>query len=203
MTQIITQEQLDLFNKNFEIKMVCKNTEYTEHERLNPERFNTNYLESARLSNRFPNYSKEGYKIYFIYNKNKNLGNQVKILSTVKTMEDIRNFIVNEMENILNQKSQQTHLQNFKEKLELFNQNFTIHFVRSTERHHDSDELTFKNLNNPLPLRDAISFEEPRDAYCEILESYHAINKGTELIRKVKTMSEVAYFIENDMDNYL
>lgn len=203
MNQIITQEQLDLFNKNFEIKMVRKNTEYTEHERLNPERFNTNSLESARLSNSFPNYSKEDYEIYFIYNKNKEFGNQVKILSTVNTMEDIKNFIVNEMKNILNQKSQQTHLQSFKEKIELFNQNFSIHFVRSTERHRGIDELTFENLNNPLPLRDAISFEEPKDAYCKILESYHAINKGRELIRKVKTISEVAYFIEKDMNNYL
>lgn len=203
MTQIITQKQLDLFNQNFEIKMLRKNTDYTEHERLNPERFNTNSLENAPLSNSFPNYSTEDYKICFIYNKNKELDNQVKIHSIANTMQDVKNFIINEMENILNKKLEQTRVQSFRGKLELFNQNFTIHFVQSKEYHHGSDELTFEDLNNPLPLQDAINFEEPKDAYCEILESYHTINKGTELIRKVKTMNEIAYFIENEMDNYL
>mgnify|MGYP003083430602 CR=1 FL=1 len=203
MTQIITQEQLDLFNRNFEIKMLRKNTDYTEHERLNPERFDTNRLENARLSNSFPNCSKENHKIYFISNKNKEFNNQVKTISTDNTMQDIRNFIINEMENILNQKLEQTQVKSFKEKLEVFNQNFTIHFIKNIERYHGSDELTFENLNNPLPVQDAISFKEQKDAYGKILESYHAIYKGNELIQKVENMIEVKYFIENDMENYL
>ena len=203
MNQHVNQQQLDLFNQNFEIKMLSKNTEYTEHKPIKPERFDTNRLENARLSNSFPNYLKENYKIYFISDKNKEFNNQVKTISTNNAMQDIRDFIINEMESILNQKLEQTQVKSFNEKLEVFNQNFTIRFIKNIERYHGSDELTFENLNNPLPVRDAINFEEQKDAYGKILESYHAIYKENELIRKVENMIEIRHFIENDMENYL
>ena len=200
MNRIITQEQLDLFNQHFEIKMMREDVDYVEHDPLKPEHFNTDLLKNARLFEKPVNYSQENYKIYFISNKDETFGNQIKNISDINEIED---FILNDMEKFLNNQSETLKEKSFKEKLEVFNQNFTVDLVQTKEYYHGSDELTFKDLTNTLPVRDTITFEEPKDAHLEILESYHAINRGNELIRRVKSMGEVKYFIENDMEDYL
>lgn len=196
----ITQEQLDLFNQNFEIKMMREDTDYTEHEKLKPEHFDLDLIEDHRLWENSPNFSEEKYEICFISNKQGTFGNQIKNISTTQDIED---FISNEMEDILNQKSNPSREKDFEKKLELFNQNFTLDLIQTKEYYHDSPELTFEDLENPLPIQDTLDFDEPEDAHLEILESYHAINRGTELIRTVKTMDQVKYFIKNDMEDYL
>ena len=200
MTQIITQEQLDLFNQNFEIKMMREDTDYTEHEKLKPEHFDLDLIEDHRLWENSPIFSEEKYEICFISNKQGTFGNQIRNISTA---QDIKDFILNEMEDILNQQSNSSREQDFQKKLELFNQNFTLDLVQTKEYYHDSVELTFEDLESSTPIQDTINFDKPEDAHLEILESYHAINQGSELIQTVKTMAQVKYFIENDMDEYL
>ena len=200
MTQHVTPEQLEIFNRYFNIQQFKQNVEYRTHEKITNQNLSEYLLGNKEFFEQPINHLKNEKTIFYITNKLHPFGNLAKPISYI---QDIKDFILNEMKDILCQKSNPSREQDFQKKLELFNQNFTLDLVQTKEYYHDSVELTFKDLESSIPIRDTIDFDEPEDAHLEILESYHAINRGSELIRTVKTMGQVKYFIENGMYDYL
>ena len=200
MNQIITQEQLDLFNQNFNIQLLEKDIELTEYDQLTKEHFEINEFEKLEFNDYFGAYPIADEYVYSIVKKEKPLGKPLKIIQHTRDIED---FILQEMDKILQTKPVSIKELNFEEKLKLFNQHFKFGIIQETRYYRSSPDLTSLDLKLGSSIQGSLNFVDYNDTYYEIRDLTYGICKDGDVIKKVNTTNELEYFIENDMDNYL
>ena len=200
MSQRVNQQQLDLFNRNFNIQLLEKNIELTEYDQLTKEHFETNEFEKLEFNDYFGAYPITNEYVYFIVKKEKPLGKPLKIIQHTRDIED---FILQEMDKILQTKPVSIKELNFEEKLKLFNQHFKFGVIQETRYYRGSPDLTPLDLYLGSSIQGSIDFVDYNDAYYETRDLTYGICKEHDIIKKVNTKNELEYFIENEMDDYL
>lgn len=129
MNQRVNQQQLDLFNQNFNIQLLEKDIELIEYSQLTKEHFETNEFEKLELNDYFGAYPIADEYLYQIVKKEKPFGKPIKIIQHTR---DIENFILQEMDKVLQTKPVSIKELNFEEKLKLFNQHFKFGVIQET-----------------------------------------------------------------------
>ena len=200
MARKITQKQLDLFNQNFNVQLLEKDIELIEYNQLTKEHFETNGFEKLEFNDYFGAYPIADEYVYSIVKKEKPLGKPLKI---IKHTRDIEDFILQEMNKILQTKPISIKELNFEEKLKLFNQYFKFGVIQETRYYRGSPDLTSLDLELSSSIQSSLDFVDYNDAYYEMRELTYGICKEGDVIKKVNNTNELKYFIENDMDDYL
>lgn len=200
MNQRVNQQQLDLFNQNFNIQLLEKDIELIEYDQLKKEHFETNEFEKLELNDYFGAYPVTDEYVYRIVKKEKPLGKPIKIIQHTRDIED---FILQEMDKILQTKPVSIKELNFEEKLKLFNQHFKFGVIQETRYYRGSPDLTSLDLELGSSIQGSLDFVDYNDAYYETRDLTYGICKKGDVIKKVNTKNELKYFIENNMEDYL
>lgn len=200
MSQHVNQQQLDLFNQNFNIQLLEKDIKLIEYDQLTKEHFKVNKFEKLKFNDYLGAYPIADEYVYSIVKKEKPLGKPLKIIQHTCDIED---FILQEMDKILQTKPVSIKKLNFEEKIKLFNQYFKFGVIRETRYHRGSPDLTSLDLELGSSIQGSLNFVDYNDTYYEIRDLTYGICKDGDVIKKVNTTNELEYFIENDMDNYL
>ena len=200
MTQIITQEQLDLFNRNFNVQLLEKEINLTEYDQLTKEHFEINEFEKLKFNDYFGAYPIADEYLYQIVKKEKPFGKPLKIIQHTR---DIKDFILQEMDKTLQTKPVSIKELNFEEKLKLFNQHFKFGVIQETRYYRGSPDLTSLDLELGSSIQGSIDFVDYNDAYYETRDLTYGICKEGDVIKKVNTTNELEYFIEKEMEDYL
>lgn len=200
MSQRVNQQQLDLFNQKFDIQLLEKNIELIEYNQLTKKHFETNEFEKLELNDYFGAYPIVDEYVYSIVKKEKPLGKPIKIIQHTRDIED---FILQEMDKILQTKPVSIKELNFKEKIKLFNQHFKFGIIQETRYYRGSPDLTSLDLELGSSIQGSINFADYNDAYYETRDLTYGICKNGDVIKKVNTINELEYFIKNDMEDYL
>ena len=200
MTQIITQEQLDLFNRNFNVQLLEKEINLTEYDQLTKEHFEVNEFEKLKFNDYFGAYPIADEYLYQIVKKEKPFGKPLKIIQHTR---DIKDFILQEMDKILQTKPVSIKELNFEEKLKLFNQHFKFGVIQETRYYRGSPDLRSLDLELASSIQGSIDFVDYNDAYYETRDLTYGICKEGDVIKKVNTTNELEYFIEKEMEDYL
>ena len=200
MAQQITQEQLDLFNQNFNVQLLEKNIDLTEYDQITKEHFGTNEFEKLEFNDYFGAYPIANEYVYSIVKKEKPLGKPLKIIQHTR---DIKDFILQEMDKILQTKPVSIKELNFEEKLKLFNQHFKFGIIQETRYYRGSPDLTSLDLELGSSIQGSLDFVDYNDAYYETRNLTYGICKDGGVIKQVNNTNELEYFIENDMEDYL
>lgn len=200
MNQIITQEQLDLFNRNFKVQLLEKDIELIEYDQLTKEHFEVNEFEKLKFNDYFGAYPIADEYVYSIVKKEKPLGKPLKIIQHTRDIED---FILQEMDKMLQTKPVSIKELNFEEKLKLFNQHFKFGVIQETRYYRGSPDLISLDLDLGSSIQSSLDFVDYNDAYYETRDLTYGICKERDIIKKVNTINELKYFIENNMEDYL
>lgn len=200
MNQIITQEQLDLFNQNFNVQLLEKDINLTEYDQLTKEHFETNEFKKLELNDYFGAYPIADEYLYQIVKKEKPFGKPIKIIQHTR---DIKDFILQEMDKTLQTKPISIKELNFEEKLKLFNQHFKFGVIQETRYYRDSPDLTSLDLELTSSIQGSLDFADYNEAYYETHGLTYGICKEGDVIKKVNTTNELKYFIERNMEDYL
>lgn len=200
MNQRVNQQQLDLFNQNFNIQLLEKDIELIEYDQLKKEHFETNEFEKLELNDYFGAYPVTDEYVYRIVKKEKPLGKPIKIIQHTRDIED---FILQEMDKILQTKPVSIKKLNFEEKLKLFNQHFKFGVIQETRYYRGSPDLTSLDLELGSSIQGSLDFVDYNDAYYKTRDLTYGICKKGDVIKKVNTKNELKYFIENNMEDYL
>lgn len=200
MSQHVNQQQLDLFNQNFNIQLLEKDIELIEYDQLTKEHFETNEFEKLELNDYFGAYPIADEYLYQIVKKEKPFGKPIKIIQYTRDIDD---FILQEMDKILQTKTFSVKEINFEEKLKLFNQHFKFGVIQETRYYRGSPDLTSLDLELGSSIQGSIDFVDYNDAYYKTRDLTYGICKNGDVIKKVNTKNELEYFIENEMDDYL
>lgn len=107
------------------------------------------------------------------------------------------------MDKILQTKPVSIKELNFEEKLKLFNQHFKFGVIQETRYYRGSPDLTSLDLELGSSIQGSIDFVDYNDAYYETRDLTYGICKERDIIKKVNTINELKYFIENNMEDYL
>lgn len=200
MNQRVNQQQLDLFNQNFNVQLLEKAINLTEYDQLTKEHFETNEFKKLELNDYFGAYHIADEYVYSIVKKEKPLGKPLKIIQRTRDIED---FILKEMYKILQAKPVSIKELNFEEKLKLFNQHFKFGVIQETRYYRGSPDLTSLDLELGSSIQGSLDFADYNDAYYETRDLTYGICKEGDVIKKVNTINELKYFIEKDMEDYL
>lgn len=200
MTRQITQEQLDLFNQNFNVQLLEKDIDLIEYEQLTKEHFETNEFEKLELNDYFGAYPIADEYLYQIIKKEKPFGKPIKIIQHTRDIED---FILQEMNKTLQTKPISIKELNFEEKLKLFNQHFKFGVIQETRYYRGSPDLTSLDLELASSIQGSLDFVDYNEAYYETHGLTYGICKEGDVIKKVNTTNELKYFIERNMEDYL
>ena len=200
MTRQITQEQLNLFNQNFNIQLLEKDIDLIEYDQLTKEHFETSEFEKLEFNDYFGAYPIADEYLYQIVKKEKPFGKPIEI---IQHTHDIEDFILQEMDKTLQTKPISIKELNFEEKLKLFNQHFKFGVIQETRYYRGSPDLTSIDLELGSSIQGSLDFVDYNDAYYETQNLAYGICKDGDVIKKVNTKNELKYFIENDMKNYL
>lgn len=200
MSQRVNQQQLDLFNQNFNIQLLEKDIELTEYNQLTKEHFETNEFEKLEFNDYFGAYPIADEYVYSIVKKEKPFGKPIKIIQHTR---DIKDFILQEMDKTLQTKPVSIKELDFEEKLKLFNQHFKFGVIQETRYYRGSPDLTSLDLELGSSIQGSIDFVDYNDAYYKTRDLTYGICKNGDVIKKVNTKNELKHFIENDMENYL
>lgn len=198
MNERVNQQQLDLFNQNFNVQLLEKDINLIEYEQLTKEHFETNEFEKLELNDYFGTYLIADEYLYHIVKKEKPFGKPIKI---IQHTHDIEDFILQEMDKTLQTKPISIKELNFEEKLKLFNQHFKFGVIQETRYYRGSPDLT--SLDLASSIQGSIDFMDYNDAYYETRDLTYGICKDGDVIKKVNTTNELEYFIENNMEDYL
>lgn len=200
MSQRVNQQQLDLFNRNFNVQLLEKDIELIEYDQLTKEHFEVNEFEKLKFNDYFGAYPVTDEYIYRIVKKGKPLGKPLKIIQHTRDIED---FILQEMDKILQTKPISIKELDFEEKLKLFNQHFKFGVIQETRYYRGSPDLTSLDLELGSSIQGSIDFVDYNDAYYKTRDLTYGICKNRDVIKKVNTINELKYFIENNMEDYL
>lgn len=200
MNQRVNQQQLDLFNQNFNIQLLEKDIELIEYDQLTKEHFEVNEFEKLKFNDYFGTYPIADEYLYQIVKKERPLGKPLKIIQHTRDIED---FILQEMNKILQTKPVSIKKLNFEEKLRLFNQHFKFGVIQETRYYRGSPDLTSLDLELGSSIQGSLDFVDYNEAYYETRDLTYVICKNSDVIKKVNTTNELEYFIKNDMEDYL
>lgn len=200
MSQRVNQQQLDLFNQNFNIQLLEKDIELIEYDQLTKEHFEVNEFEKLKFNDYFSAYPINDEYVYSIVKKEKPLGKPLKIIQHTRDIED---FILQEMDKILQTKPVSIKELDFEEKLKLFNQHFKFGVIQETRYYRGSPDLTSLDLELGSSIQGSIDFVDYNDAYYKTQDLTYGICKEGDVIKKVNTTNELKYFIERNMEDYL
>ena len=200
MNERVNQQQLDLFNQNFNVQLLEKDINLIEYEQLTKEHFETNESEKLELNDYFGAYLIADKYLYQIVKKEKPFGKPIKI---IQHTHDIEDFILQEMDKTLQTKPISIKELNFEEKLKLFNQHFKFGVIQETRYYRGSPDLTSLDLELGSSIQGSLDFVDYNDSYYETRDLTYGICKDGDVIKKVNTTNELEHFIENDMDDYL
>lgn len=200
MNQRVNQQQLDLFNQNFNIQLLEKDIELIEYDQLTKEHFEVNEFEKLKFNDYFGTYPIADEYLYQIVKKERPLGKPLKIIQHTRDIED---FILQEMNKILQTKPVSIKELNFEEKLRLFNQHFKFGVIQETRYYRGSPDLTSLDLELGSSIQGSLDFVDYNEAYYETRDLTYVICKNSDVIKKVNTTNELEYFIKNDMEDYL
>ena len=200
MNQRVNQQQLDLFNQNFNIQLLEKDIELIEYDQLTKEHFEVNEFEKLKFNDYFGTYPIADEYLYQIVKKERPLGKPLKIIQHTRDIED---FILQEMNKILQTKPVSIKELNFEEKLRLFNQHFKFGVIQETRYYRGSPDLTSLDLELGSSIQGSLDFVDYNEAYYETRDLTYVICKNSDVIKKVNTANELEYFIKNDMEDYL
>ena len=200
MRQHVNQQQLDLFNRNFNVQLLEKDIDLTEYDQLTKEHFEVNEFEKLKFNDYFGAYPISDEYLYQIVKKEKPFGKPIKIIQHTRDIED---FILQEMDKILQTKPVSIKELNFEEKLKLFNQHFKFGIIQETRYYRGSPDLTSSDLELGSSIQSSLDFADYNDAYYETRDLTYGICKEGDVIKKVNTINELKYFIENNMEDYL
>lgn len=132
--------------------------------------------------------------------KEKPFGKPIKIIQNTRDIED---FILQEMDKILQTKPVSIKELNFEEKLKLFNQHFKFGVIQETRYYRGSPDLISLDLELGSSIQGSLDFVDYNDSYYETRNLTYGICKEGDVIKKVNTKNELKYFIENNMEDYL
>lgn len=200
MSQRVNQQQLDLFNRNFNVQLLEKDIELIEYDQLTKEHFEVNEFEKLKFNDYFGAYPIADEYVYSIVKKEKPLGKPLKIIQHTRDIED---FILQEMDKILQTKPISIKELNFEEKLKLFKKHFKFGVIQETRYYRGSPDLISLDLDLGSSIQSSLDFVDYNDAYYETRDLTYGICKEGDVIKKVNTINELKYFIENNMEDYL
>lgn len=200
MNQRINQQQLDLFNQNFNVQLLEKDIDLTEYDQLTKEHFEVNEFEKLKFNDYFGANPIADEYLYQIVKKEKPFGKPIKIIQHTRDIED---FILQEMDKILQTNPVSIKELNFEEKLKLFNQHFKFGVIQETRYYRGSPDLTSLDLELGSSIQGSLDFVDYNDSYYEKRDLTYGICKEGDVIKKVNTINELKYFIENNMEDYL
>lgn len=200
MNQRVNQQQLDLFNQNFNIQLLEKDIELIEYDQLTKEHFETNEFEKLEFNDYFGAYPIADEYVYQIVKKEEPFGKPLKIIQHTRDIED---FILQEMDKILQTKPVSIKELKFEEKLKLFNQHFKFGVIQETRYYRGSPDLTSLDLELGSSIQSSLDFEDYNEAYHETRGLTYGICKEGDVIKKINTTNELKYFIERNMEDYL
>lgn len=193
MTQHITPEQLEIFNRYFNIQQLKQNVEYRTHEKITNQNLSKYLLGNKKFFEQPINHSANEKTIFYITSKLHPFGNLAKPISYI---QDVKNFILNEMNDFIKY-NKTLKGPTIEEKIKLFNQYFTIELVENKERYLDYPDLNMNDMS--LTLLQDLKHDTNKEEKNELVSSTFIIHKGTKRIKEVRTMYEVREFIENEM----
>ena len=200
MEQPTQEELLELFNQHFKLKTVKYVNQHKEIDYINNEDFTNDYIWQISKFDNF-DYSErtteQPDKECYIINRN---DKYKKAIHPIKSGNDIKNFMLNEMKNHIDVDLMIEELR-FKKKLNIFNQKFNIEEITIEEHYQDYPDITL----NDLKEKDNEKFTENiKDyMYWKVDDSYYYITKNGKPIKEFNKLSELKDFINNDMENFL
>lgn len=193
MTQHVTPEQLEIFNRYFNIQQLKQNVEYRTHEKITNQNLNEYVLGNKEFFEQPINHSENKKTIFYITSKLHPFGNCVKPISYIR---DVKDFILNEMDDYIKY-NKTLKGPTTEEKIKLFNQYFTIELVENKEYYLDYPDLNMNDMD--LVILQDLKDDTNKEEKSELVSSTFIIHKGTKIIKEVQTMREVREFIENEM----
>ena len=193
MTQHITPEQLEIFNRYFNIQQLKQNVEYRTHEKITNQILGEYLLGNKEFFEQPINHSANEKTIFYITSKNHPFSNHIKPITYIR---DVKEFILNEMDDCIKYNKPLTG-PTTEEKIKLFNQYFTIELIENKEYYLDYPDLNVNDME--LILLQDLKHDTNKDQDSELVSSTFIIHKGTKRIKEVQTMREVREFIENEM----
>ena len=193
MTQHITLEQLEIFNRYFNIQQLKQNVEYRTHEKITNQNLSEYLLGNKEFFEQPVNHSENQKTIFYITSKLHPFGNLAKPISYV---QDIKDFILNEMDDFIKY-NKPLKGPTIEEKIKLFNQHFTIELVENKERYLDYPDINMNDMD--LVLLQDLKPDMNKEEKSKLVSSTFIIHKGTKRIKEVQTMWDVREFIENEM----
>lgn len=193
MNHHVTPEQLEIFNRYFNIQQLKQNIEYRAHEKITNQNLNKYLLGNKEFFEQPINHSANQKTIFYITNKLHSFGNCVKPITYIR---DVKEFILNEMDNYIKY-NKTIKGPTIEEKIKLFNQYFTIELVENKEYYLDYPDLNMNDMD--LVILQDLKHDKNKEKKNELVSSTFIIHKGTKKIKEVRTMHEVREFIENEM----
>lgn len=193
MNQHITPEQLEIFNRYFNIQQFKQNVEYRTHEKITNQNLSEYLLGNKELFEQPINHSENKKTIFYITSKLHPFGNLAKPISYIR---DIKDFILNEMNDFIKY-NKTLKGPTIEEKIKLFNKHFTIELVENKEYYLDYPDLNMNDME--LVLLQDLKNDENKGEKTNLTSSTFIIHKGTKRIKEVRTMREVREFIESEM----
>lgn len=193
MTQHITPEQLEIFNRYFNIQQFKQNTEYRTHEKITNQNLNEYLLGNKEFFEQPINHTENNKTIFYITSKLHTFGNLAKPISYIR---DVKDFILNEMNDFIKY-NKTLKGPTIEEKIKLFNQYFTIELVENKEYYLDYPDLNMNDMD--LVILQDLKHDKNKEERIGLVSSTFIIHKGTKRIKEVRTMYEVREFIENEM----
>lgn len=193
MSQHITPEQLEIFNRYFNIQQFKQNIEYRTHEKITNQNLGEYLLGNKELFEQPINHSENEKTIFYITSKLHPFGNLAKPISYIR---DVKDFILNEMNDFIKY-NKTLKGPTIEEKIKLFNQHFTIELIENKEYHLDYPDLNMNDMD--LVLLQDLKHDANKKEKIGLVSSTFIIHKGTKRIKEVRTMYEVREFIENEM----
>ena len=193
MTQHVTPEQLEIFNRYFSIQQLRHNTEYRTHEKITNQILREYLIGNKEFFEQPINHSENNKEIFYITSKLHPFGNLAKPISYI---QDVKDFILNEMNDFIKY-NKTLKWPAIEEKIKLFNQYFTIELVENKEYYIDYPNLNMNDMD--LVLLQDLKTDENKEEKSELVSSTFIIHKGTKRIKEVRTMWDVREFIENEM----
>lgn len=193
MTQNITPEQIEIFNRYFNIQQLKQNVEYRTHEKITNQNLSEYLLGNKEFFEQPINHSANEKTIFYITSKQHPFGNLAKPISYIR---DVKDFILNEMDDFIKY-NKPLKGPTIEEKIKLFNQYFTIELIENKECYLDYPDLNMNDME--LVLLQDLKHDENKEEKTNLISSTFIIHKGTKRIKEVRTMYEVREFIENEM----
>lgn len=193
MTQHITSEQLEIFNRYFNIQQLKQNVEYRTHEKITNQNLSEYLLGNKEFFEQPINHSENNKTNFYITNKLHPFGNRVRPISYIR---DVEEFIQNEMDACIKY-NKPLKWPTIEDKIKLFNQHFTIELVENKEYYLDYPDLNVNDME--LVLLQDLKHDTNKETKIELVSSTFIIHKGTKRIKEVRTMREVREFIKNEM----